>query len=65
MGKIFILALMFLLISGIFFMVRLDHKKIEVEEKNNLNHKNKYYGPVPLGYDQEYFWETGKMKLED
>ena len=23
----------------------------------------KYYGPVPEGYDQEYFYSTGKMRL--
>jgi len=32
---------------------------------NNNSHQelNKYYGPVPEGYDQEHFWRTGEMRL--
>ena len=37
----------------------------EINKDIELSIINKYHGPVPLGYNQTHFWETGEMILED
>jgi len=51
------LTIAVILIGGIFVFHNLNKQ----EQKPIATNTGVYYGPVPEGYDQEYFWETGKM----
>ncbi len=56
MNKLLIISLLIILLISccvIFF---------HSNQKPTNTNTGRYYGPVPEGYNQEYFWETGIMK---
>lgn len=74
MGKIFlVIILVFVLASGVFYMTFIkDKNEVEINYKgvtlslNKMTSIEEYQGPVPEGYDEEYFRQTGiTKKIED
>ena len=52
--KIIICAIIFLLVSFIFIINIMEDEKIKEEKSERV-----YQGPVPEGYDEDYFRRTG------
>ena len=61
MNKIFILLVVCLVVVGGIGFVGYNSQSEDVEEQAE---SGRFYGPVPQGYNQEHFWNTGEMILE-
>lgn len=59
MNKLFVIGLCVVLLGGIFVGVTLDN---DLNENKEVNMNYEYQGPVPEGYDEQHFRNTGETK---